>query len=137
MKAAVAEARRRGDRRIGTEHLLLGLLHESVGAAALGVSLEAASGALETLDREALAAVGLEVGGLRLTGRSPVGRRQPLTSGARAVLLRSVTAGRRHRRPTAKDMVLALVECERPDPAAEVLARLGVDVGAVRARLAD
>jgi ATP-dependent Clp protease ATP-binding subunit ClpA len=135
LKAALAEARRRGDRRIGTEHLLLGMLHEPVAASAFGVELADAHRALEELDREALAAVGLDVGGLRLTGRLPLGRRQALTSGARAVLLRSITSGRKRRRPTMRDMVSALLDRTPPDPAAALLARLGVDAHAVRARL--
>jgi ATP-dependent Clp protease ATP-binding subunit ClpA len=49
---ATAEARRRGDRRVGTEHLALALLAdpESVTARALGVSLTAARDALRALD---------------------------------------------------------------------------------------
>lgn len=141
IKAALAEARRRGDRRIGTEHLLLGMLHdpETVAAQTLGVDLAAARTALEDLDREALAAIGLDVAGLRLTGRLPTGRRQSLTSAARAVLLRSITesSSRRHRRPTSQHMLLALLACERPDPAAELIAQLGIDPATVRDRLAD
>ncbi|MFD0885532.1 Clp protease N-terminal domain-containing protein, partial [Streptosporangium algeriense] len=43
IKAAAEEARQRGDRRIGTEHLLLGLVHDpsSLSARALGVDREA------------------------------------------------------------------------------------------------
>ena len=56
--AAREEARRRGDRRVGTEHLLVALLLEPDLASVLGTAVEAAAG-LATLDRQALAAVGL------------------------------------------------------------------------------
>ncbi|OHV36944.1 MULTISPECIES: Clp protease N-terminal domain-containing protein [Pseudofrankia] len=61
--AALAEARLRGDRRIGTEHLLLGVLrHPGTDAArALGVGLAEARGALAMLDGDALAALGIAV----------------------------------------------------------------------------
>jgi hypothetical protein len=50
------EARRRGDRKVGTEHLLLGLLREPVLAQALGCDLQTARDALAALDHDALAA---------------------------------------------------------------------------------
>ena len=53
------EARRRGDRRSGTDHLLLALLEDPSLEALLGVSLQQARQALESLDREALGALGL------------------------------------------------------------------------------
>ncbi|MGD1032906.1 MAG: Clp protease N-terminal domain-containing protein, partial [Candidatus Dormibacteria bacterium] len=42
LTSAAEEASRRGDRRVGTDHLLLGLLHQpdSRAARALGISLE-------------------------------------------------------------------------------------------------
>ena len=61
---ATEEARRRGDRRIGSDHLLLALLKDddSVTARALGVDLSTARGALVELDRQALASVGADFG---------------------------------------------------------------------------
>ena len=53
------EARRCGDRRVGTDHLLLGLLHDPGTVAFLGVSLEQCRQALDSLDREALESLGL------------------------------------------------------------------------------
>lgn len=52
LTSATEEARRRGDRRLGTDHLLLGLLHDedSQAAHALRVSLAAARAASEALD---------------------------------------------------------------------------------------
>ena len=57
---ASEEARRRGDRRTGTDHLLLALLEDPSVEDVLGVNLERARQALESLDRDALGALGLE-----------------------------------------------------------------------------
>ncbi len=58
---ANSEAVRRGDRRVGTEHVVLALLvdPESVTGLGLGVGLGAARDALLSLDRQALATVGI------------------------------------------------------------------------------
>ena len=48
---ASEEARRRGDRRTGTDHLLLALLEDPSIEGGLGVSLPQARQALESLDR--------------------------------------------------------------------------------------
>lgn len=53
---ASEEARRRGDRRTGTDHVLLGLLEDPSIEVVLGVSLQQARQALESLDQEALGA---------------------------------------------------------------------------------
>src|SRR6266516_1334531 len=161
---ATEEARRRGDRRLGTDHLLLALLHDpdSGPARALGVDLESARAASDALDRAALTAVGIEAGpfGLPATQVS-VRRMPPLTSGARSVLKRTIEEARgaretgsaremrgereqqgaremrgtRTRRIETQHFLLALLTRERPDPAAELLAALRVDPKEVRARL--
>ena len=59
---ASEEARRRGDRRTGTDHLLLGLLEDPSIEVVLGVSLQQARQALESLDQEALGALGMGFG---------------------------------------------------------------------------
>jgi ATP-dependent Clp protease ATP-binding subunit ClpA len=139
VRHALEEARQRGERRLGTDHLLLGLLHDpsSSAARALGVDLEAARAAWDALDLAALAAIGLDVGGLRLGSLPPSRKRPPLTSAARAVLLRAVqeAARTKRRRPAAAHVLLALLACEPPDPAAALLAQLGVDRALVRERL--
>jgi len=56
------EARRRGDRRVGTEHLVLGLVSEPAMAEVLGRDLPTARAALDALDHDALVAVGLGEG---------------------------------------------------------------------------
>ena len=59
---ASEEARRRGDRRTGTDHLLLALLEDPSIEGVLGVSLQQARQALESLDQEAFGALGLRAG---------------------------------------------------------------------------
>jgi ATP-dependent Clp protease ATP-binding subunit ClpA len=140
LTSAAQEARRRGDRRLGTDHLLLGLLHDtgSPVARALGVDLEAARTASDSLDRIALESVGVHVADLGNPAPVTSGRRLlPLTSGARAVLKRAVEQTRRDSSPhiETRDFLLALLDRDRPDPAAELLSALGVDGSHVRSRL--
>jgi hypothetical protein len=131
--AALAESRRRGDRRLGTEHLLLGLLHDPDCARAFGVGLEDARAALDRLDRAALAALGIDVEGLR-PAQVPVrgGRLTPgaLTSGARAVVTHAIRGTPRPRDPA--ELVRELLKLVSPDPAADLLAELRVDRETVR-----
>ncbi|MGW4277566.1 Clp protease N-terminal domain-containing protein, partial [Streptomyces seoulensis] len=49
--SAVDEAALRGDRRIGTEHLLLGVLHEPGAVRALGAGLDSARAVRRAEDR--------------------------------------------------------------------------------------
>ncbi|ONI86910.1 hypothetical protein ALI144C_09635 [Actinosynnema sp. ALI-1.44] len=139
--AALDEARRRGDRRLGTEHLLLGLLHDpdSLPARALGFDLDTARAALDALDHAALAAIGFDVEALRT---AHVARRHPpvtlsaLSSKARSILNHAVNATTARTRRTAPNHLLrALLECEHPDPVGQLLARLNVDRSGVRNRL--
>jgi hypothetical protein len=127
------EAIRRGDRTIGTEHLVLALLVDpaSPTARALGCDLDSARRALDALDSQALAAIGVQPGitagpvAVRATGRLR------LTPAAKAVF-----AGIRDTREAGLGIVLnALLDLPRPDPAAELLAALGVDARAARERL--
>jgi ATP-dependent Clp protease ATP-binding subunit ClpA len=138
---AVEEARLRGDRRVGTEHLLLGALRASTPAesGALGVDTTAVRGALADLDRAALAAVGLDDRGVERPP-VPVSRKHtPLTSGARAVIARSLAEARRagSRRIAARHLLLAVLDGEQPDPAADALAHLGVDRTAAARRIRE
>jgi hypothetical protein len=134
--AALEESRRRGDRRLGTEHLLLGLLHDPDSALALGTGLADARAALDRLDRAALAALGIEVEGLRPAEVPP--RRGKLTLGAftssaRAVVNEAIRGTPRPRDPAR--LLRVLVALTPPDPAADLLAELGVEREAVRRRL--
>jgi ATP-dependent Clp protease ATP-binding subunit ClpA len=140
LTSATEEARRRGDRRLGTDHLLLGLLHDADSPAtrALGVDLAAARAASDALDLAALAAVGVNVARLGDPPQPVRARgRLSLTSGARAVFVHAVEDARRGRTQSidARHFLLALLDRERPDPAAELLEALGVDRSQVRRRL--
>jgi ATP-dependent Clp protease ATP-binding subunit ClpA len=139
MLAAIDEAKRRGDRLLGSEHLFLGLLHEpdSVAVKALGVDLSAARAALETLDREALAAIGLDVGDLPIASRAPSRKGPRMSSAARAVINRAVKKATRTkgRHVWTTLMALALLDSDPPDPLAALIAELGIDRAVVRERL--
>ncbi|WP_246090175.1 Clp protease N-terminal domain-containing protein [Nonomuraea deserti] len=132
---ANAEALRRGDRKVSTEHVLLALLigPDSITAQALGVSLDAAREALESLDQDALASAGVQA-----TSAGPVlpGRerdRLPLTPAAKAVFTGlGKEAGRE--RIGIHHVLLSLLSHKRPDPAAVLLDTLGADRTAIRAR---
>ncbi|MEU1375978.1 Clp protease N-terminal domain-containing protein [Streptomyces triculaminicus] len=135
--SALSEATLRGDRRIGTEHLLLGVLHEPGSVRALGTDLETARAALDVLDRSALAAVGIDIQGIERPPIPASRKRTPFTSAARAVLPRALAETRKagSRRITPEHLLLALLDCEQPDPAAELMAQLGIDRAAVRERI--
>jgi ATP-dependent Clp protease ATP-binding subunit ClpA len=140
LASAGEEARRRGDRRVGTDHLLLGLLHEADGepARALGVDLRAARAADQALDRAALIAVGVDAADLDLATDATPGRRPALTSGARAAFQRALEQARPARtgRIEPRHFLLALLDCQPPDPAGQLLHALGVDPVTARTRLA-
>ncbi|NKE57790.1 hypothetical protein FXN61_13470 [Lentzea sp. PSKA42] len=135
--AAQAEAQRRGDRRLSTEHLLLGLLHEPAAVTVLGVRPARARRRPRRPRRAALAAIGINTGEFAATVVPAATKRPPLTTAARATLLRAVKPAPRAKavHPTAEQFVLALLANNRPDPAADLLAHLGVDTDAVRGRL--
>jgi ATP-dependent Clp protease ATP-binding subunit ClpA len=133
---ATEEAVRRGDRRVGTEHLVLALLTglDSATTAAMKVRLGAARETLDELDQQALSALGLH-----LPRVAPVqaGRKQEhlkFTPAARSVFtgLRAHAGGKALGIP---HVLLALLALQPPDPAAVLLDRLGVDREAVRHRL--
>ncbi|MFG2531774.1 Clp protease N-terminal domain-containing protein [Streptomyces sp. NPDC048516] len=136
---ALEEARLRGDRRISTEHLLLGVLHEtgSFAVQSLGTDLEAARTALDALDRTALAAIGIDAQGVEWPPIPASRKHTPFTSGARSVLPRALAEVKKAggRRITSEHLLLAILDCERPDPAAELMEQLGIDRAAVRERI--
>jgi hypothetical protein len=145
--AAREEARCRGDRRVGTEHVLVALLLEPGVASVLGTTVEAARAGLATLDRQALAAVGVGTQieepvpaprtgpSRRPTVKAVLQRRLPLTPVAKNVLEASWKATRGRRQLGEKYLLACLLELERPDPAAELLAHLGIDPATARKRL--
>lgn len=143
LAAAAAEAWRRGDRRLGTDHLLLGLLRagDPVIIRAIGVSLDDARSAASDLDRAALAAVGVQAAGPAHAGGLPEPpgstRLPPLTSAARAVLKRAADKARTGPLPglQQRHVLLAVLSLEPPDPAAQLLAALGVQPWEARNRM--
>jgi ATP-dependent Clp protease ATP-binding subunit ClpA len=141
LEAAVNEACRRGDRRVGTDHLLLAVLHDqdSEPARAIGVDLASARAAADSLDQAALAAVGVRTEGLTLPVLpAQTSRNLRLTSGARAAMKRAIDGAkpRKSGRIETRDFLLALLVSDRPDPGAELLEALGVDASEIRERLA-
>ena len=171
--AARHEARRRGDRKVGTEHLVLALLAEPALAGALATDLAGARAQLEALDRDALGAVGVVVNGAvpfapgsempsGQTDETPPGEApaadDPADGRARRPTIKDVWEGRLPLTPAAKTLLrdsskemrrfggrhlgpqhilVALLELDPPDPAAELFVGLGVDRAAARARLSD
>ena len=143
------EARRRGDRKVGTEHLLLGLLREPVLAQALGCDLRTARDALDAMDHDALAAVGIGAGfnappipidePIKRPGRPTLKTvlrdRLPMTPAAKAAMEKSYKAMRRGQRLGPQELLLTVLELKAPDPAAELITALGVDRAAARQRL--
>ena len=132
------EAVRRGDRTIGTEHLVLALLADPASPAvrALGCDLDSARRALDALDHQALAAIGIEP---EITAGPVAARatgRLRLTPAAKAVLT-GIRDARKSRGAGLGIVLSALLGLPRPDPAAELLAALGVDAQAARERFTD
>jgi len=137
VKDAKQEAGRRGDRRIGTEHLLLALLRDDDLVRMLGVDVEAARRAAEELDHAALSAVGLALGGYRPAGQASLGTPIALTAGAKTVILGLLVtaATEKAREITTRHLMLALLDRPQPDPSAALFDALAVDRRDVRDRL--
>lgn len=143
---ASEEARRRGDRKAGTDHLLLGLLEDPSIESLLGVSLGEARQALDALDREALGTLGID-GDVdapplpmhpvpkRPTLTTVVRDRLRMTPAAKSVLQEAGKPIRRGRHITAQQVLARILELQPPDPAAALLRALGVDPGEIRHRL--
>jgi hypothetical protein len=144
---ATEEARRRGDRRTGTDHVLLALLEDPSIEVVLGVSLQQAREALESLDREALGALGLGSGTdapplpMRAVPKKPTIRdimrkdRLRMTPAAKKVLEEASKPNRRRLQITARQVLAQILTLLPPDPAAVLLGALGVDRAAARQRL--
>jgi len=144
---ASEEARRRGDRRTGTDHLLLALLEEHSIEVVLGVSLQQARQALESLDHEALGALGMGPGTdapalpMRAVPKKPRLRdvakkeRFRMTPAAKKVLEDAAKPNRRGLQVTARQVLAQILTLQPPDPAPALLGALGVNAPEVRRRL--
>ena len=144
---ASEEARRRGDRRTGTDHLLLALLEDPSIEGALGVTLQQARQTLESLDQEALGALGMVSGAdapalpMRPVPKKPRLRdvakkdRLRMTPAAKKVLEDAVKPNRRKLQVTAQQVLTQILILQPPDPAAVLLGALGVNASEVRRRL--
>ena len=144
---ASEEARRRGDRRTGTDHVLLALLEHPSIEVVLGVSLEQARQALESLDHEALVALGLGSGAdapplpMRAVPKKPRIRdiaqkdRLRMAPAAKKVLEEASKPNRRRLQVTAQQVLAQILTLQPPDPAAVLLGALGVNTSEVRRRL--
>jgi hypothetical protein len=144
---ASEEARRRGDRRTGTDHLLLALFEDPSIEAVLGVSPQQARQALESLDHDALGALGLGPGtdapplAMRAVPKKPRLRdvaqkdRLRMTPAGKKVLQEAVKPNRRKTQVTAQQVLAQILTLQPPDPAAVLLDALGVDRAVARQRL--
>ena len=137
--AAQEEARRQGTRTVGTEHLLQGLLNADEGRLSHALGMDAANcrAALDSMDADALAAVGVDIADFGELRSPKVRGHLPLTTGAKTVLVQALreTRAAKQRSIAAEHLLLALLTRPRPDPVAELLGRLAVDPAMVRARL--
>ena len=144
---ASEEARRRGDRRVGTDHVLLALSEDPSIEVVLGVSLQQARRALESLDQEALAALGLGSGTdapplpTRAVPKKPRLRdvaqkdRLRMAPAAKKVLEEASKPNGRRLQITAQQVLAQILTLQPPDPAAVLLGALGVNTSEVRRRL--
>ena len=133
---AQEEAHRRGDRRIGTEHLALGLLRLPALAQAAGRDLGQGRAALDALDRRALATVGLDVDlGRPIPARPSTGRLW-LTPAAKTAVRQGLKEAGSRSRVEPRHMLIALLRNEPPDPSADLFGKLGLDLADLRHRLA-
>ena len=141
---ASEEARQRGDRRTGTEHLLLALLEDPSIEIVLGMSPQQSRQTLDSLDHEALGAVGLGPSAdappipMRFVPKKPRFRdvaqkdRLRMTPAAKKVLEASVKPNRRKTQVTAQQILAQILALQPPDPAAVLLGALDVNTSEVR-----
>jgi hypothetical protein len=141
------EARRRGDRRTGTDHILLALFEDPSIEVVLGVNLQQARQALESLDQEALGALALGSGtdvpplAMRAVPKKPTIRavmkkdRLRMAPAAKKVLEEAVKPNRRKTQVTAQQVLTQILTLQPPDPAAVLLGALDVNTSEARRRL--
>jgi hypothetical protein len=145
---ASEEARRRGDRRAGTDHILLALFEDPSVEGLLGVSLQQARQAQDALDREALGALGLGPGAdapelpMHAVPKKPTLKylmlqkdRLRITPAAKKVLEEASKPNRRRLYVTAQQVLAQILTLQPPDPAAALLRALDVNSSEVRRQL--
>src|SRR5262249_9605950 len=127
--------------------VLLALLEDPSIEVVLGVSLQQARRALESLDQEALGALGLGSGTdapplpMRTVPKKPTIRdvmqkdRLRMTPAGKKVLEEAVRPNRRKAQVTAQQVLAQILSLQPPDPAAVLLVALGVNMSEVRRRL--
>ncbi|MGH8926136.1 MAG: Clp protease N-terminal domain-containing protein [Acidimicrobiia bacterium] len=157
LAAARMSARRRGDSRVGTDHLLIGVV--SAGndiAQAAGLSVERLHEALDRLDGSALGAFGIDAAPETLTSPSQIercrpthkrlhrailNRHLPLSAGAKRSLEKSARLALDHhqRHISTNHLLAALSTGGHNDPAVHLLRSFEIDPAdlesAVRATL--
>jgi ATP-dependent Clp protease ATP-binding subunit ClpA len=145
---ASEEARRRGDRRAGTDHILLALFEDPSTEGLLGVSLQQARQALDLLDRQALGAVGLGPGAdapelpMHAVPKKPTLKylmlqkdRLRMSPAAKKVLEQAAKPNRIKSQVTARQVLAQILTLQPPDPAAALMGALGVNASELRRRL--
>jgi ATP-dependent Clp protease ATP-binding subunit ClpA len=144
---ASEEARRRGDRRIGTDHILLALFEDPSIEVVLGVNLQQVRQVLDTLDNEAMAALGLESDAdapplvMHAVPQKPRFRdvakkdRLRMAPTAKKVLEAAVKPNRRKTYVTAQQVLAQILTLQPPDPSAVLLGALGVNSSELLRRL--
>jgi ATP-dependent Clp protease ATP-binding subunit ClpA len=138
---AMEEAQQRGDARIGTEHLLIGVARSGT-MTELMPDTDALRAELDRIDAEALESVGLDPGLLEVTAPAPQGgrgrsRHIPFTGGAKDILKGALreALGLGDRYIGVEHIALALTDVTGPDRAKAALSGLGVDTATLRASL--
>jgi DNA-binding transcriptional MerR regulator len=141
------EARRRGDRRYGTDHILLALFEDPSIEVVLGVNLQQVRQVLDTLDNEAMAALGLESDAdapplvMHAVPQKPRFRdvakkdRLRMAPTAKKVLEAAVKPNRRKTYVTAQQVLAQILTLQPPDPSAVLLGALGVNSSELLRRL--
>ncbi|PYI64149.1 hypothetical protein CVV68_22635 [Arthrobacter livingstonensis] len=136
--SAVHEAQIRGDRRIGTDHLFIGMLHDQEIVDALGVTLRHALDVDADLDSTALRAIGLNISGAASAWSTPPRMsRTAFSTGAKNVMRSALATAVASHSGTIKvhHIAVALLRLKAPDPAAALAAGLGIDATEAIAKL--
>jgi ATP-dependent Clp protease ATP-binding subunit ClpA len=144
--AAVEEAGKRGDTRVGTEHLLLGVFGSDWDRLSVlessGLTDQALRLQLDAMEDQALQAVGIDRRSIDagLAGSPPLARRRrhlPFTGGAKNVLKGALVEAiaLEHRFIAIEHIVLALNGLPPQDRVTRILQGVGVDAGDLRAAL--